>query len=72
MGGYAAYVWAAFGFTVVVMGGLLAQSWLLARRRERELAELRTRLRPSWPTRPAAPLVARRQAAVEPELPETG
>jgi len=46
MGGYGAYVWAAFGFTTLAMLGLLLQSWLLARRRERELDELRRNLRP--------------------------
>ena len=44
MGGYAAYVWPAFGFTVAVMAGLFAQSWRAARVAERELAELRATL----------------------------
>ena len=68
MGGYAAYVWSAFGFTLLVMVGLLAQSWLAARRRERELDELRAALRSSrGERRPATarPLVARREGAAE-------
>lgn len=62
MGGYAAYVWSAFGFTFAVMIGLLVQSWRLARARERELAELRARLRPEREPAAARPLVARRPA----------
>lgn len=65
MGGYAAYVWSAFGFALVVMVGLLLQSWRSARLRERELEELRAALRPGrGERRPAArPLVARREGA---------
>ena len=63
MGGYAGYVWSAFGFTFVVMIGLLVQSWRLARRRERELSELRARLRPGREPAAAHPLVARRPTA---------
>jgi heme exporter protein D len=40
MGGYAAYVWPAWGLTVLVLGGLLATSWRSLRARERELAAL--------------------------------
>ena len=67
MGGYAAYVWSAFGFTLLVMVGLLAQSWLAARRRERELDEMRAALRPGrGERRPTVrPLVARREGAAE-------
>ena len=43
MGGYAAYVWPAFGFTVIVMAGLFAQSWRAARVAERELADFAPR-----------------------------
>jgi len=45
MGGYGGYVWAAFGFTIVLMIGLLWQSWRLQQRRTDELAELRRTLR---------------------------
>jgi heme exporter protein D len=70
MGGYAAYVWSAFGFALAVMAALFAQSWHAARARERELAELRSAMRrPGWeaaaPAAPPAPrpLVARRENA---------
>jgi len=45
MGGYGGYVWAAFGFTIVLMIGLLWQSWRMQQRRADELAELRRTLR---------------------------
>jgi heme exporter protein D len=41
MGGYAAYVWPAFGFAACVLLGLLGQSWWVARRREAEFERLR-------------------------------
>jgi heme exporter protein D len=40
MGGYAAFVWPAYGIATVVLGGLLAWSLGAYRRRQRELAEL--------------------------------
>lgn len=46
MGGYAAYVWPAFGFAAAVLLGLLWQSWRAARRREAELEQLRRTVRP--------------------------
>ncbi|MCB2009455.1 MAG: heme exporter protein CcmD [Geminicoccaceae bacterium] len=46
MGGYGAYVWAAFGFAAVCMVGLLWQSWSASRRRAAELEDLRRELRP--------------------------
>lgn len=52
MGGYAAYVWAAFGFAALVLLGLLAQSWRAARRRQAELDELRHIVRPRRPPAP--------------------
>jgi heme exporter protein D len=62
MGGYGAYVWSAFGFTFLVLIGLLLQSWRAARAKERELVELRSTLRPA--REPASrPLVARRETA---------
>lgn len=45
MGGYAAYVWSAFGFALVVLLGLLGQSWRAAHQREAELAQLRELVR---------------------------
>ena len=45
MGGYAAYVWSAFGFALVVLLGLLGQSWRAAHQREAELAHLRELVR---------------------------
>jgi heme exporter protein CcmD len=45
MGGYAAYVWSAFGFALVALLALLAQSWYAAGRREAELAQLRAVVR---------------------------
>jgi heme exporter protein D len=68
MGGYAAYVWSAFGFALVVMAALFAQSWRAARSRERELIELRSAMRRPGreapaPPPPARPLVARRENA---------
>ncbi len=38
MGGYAAYVWPAFAVAAIVMAGLVANTLLTLRRRERELA----------------------------------
>ncbi len=40
MGGYAVYVWPAYGAAVVVLGGLLAWSLAGYRRVQRELATL--------------------------------
>jgi heme exporter protein D len=45
MGGYAAYVWSAFGFALAVLLGLLGQSWRAAHQREAELAQLRELVR---------------------------
>jgi heme exporter protein D len=46
MGGYAAYVWPAYGFAALVLIVLLAQSWRSARRRAAELEQLRHLARP--------------------------
>jgi heme exporter protein D len=46
MGGYAAYVWPAYGFAALVLIGLLAQSWRSSRRRVAELEQLRHLARP--------------------------
>ncbi len=40
MGGYAAYVWPAYGFALVVLGGIAAQSWRRYRASIRELDRL--------------------------------
>lgn len=72
MGGYAAYVWSAFGFALVVLLGLLGQSWRAAHRREAELAQLRELVRAgrAGPARvqargPAASRTARPAAGAE-------
>ena len=57
MGGYAAYVWAAFGLTLVVMVALFWQSWHMARKRTAELAAWRER-RATQSPRPQRRLVA--------------
>ena len=44
MGGYAAFVWPAFGLAAVVMVGLLLATLRQLRRRRRELAELEASL----------------------------
>lgn len=45
MGGYARFVWPAFGITVIVLGGLLVDSIVTYRRRQRELASVERRRR---------------------------
>jgi len=40
MGGYAGFVWPAWGIALVVLGGLIAITLRTMRARERELAEL--------------------------------
>jgi heme exporter protein D len=52
MGGYAAYVWTAYGFAALVLIVLLVQSWRSARRRDAELEQVRRVARPSRPSRP--------------------
>jgi heme exporter protein CcmD len=59
MGGYGAYVWAAYGFTILVLGGLLWQSRRAARKRTAQLADLRKNIARADERRPR-PLVARR------------
>lgn len=44
MGGYAAFVWGAFGLTAVVLIGLLIVSIRQARQREQRLAALQMQL----------------------------
>jgi heme exporter protein D len=64
MGGYAAYVWPAYGVAALVLIALLVHSWRNARRRAAELEQLRHLGRPTRPRRatlrspPAAAAVA--------------
>jgi heme exporter protein D len=71
MGGYAAYVWPAFGFAGAALLGLWWQSWRSARRREAELEELRRLVRPRAPSRPRLHPVARDGASRMPEIDPT-
>jgi heme exporter protein D len=43
MGGYAAYVWPAYGVAAAVLGGMTAQSWLRYRASRRALDRLQQR-----------------------------
>jgi heme exporter protein D len=54
MGGYAAYVWPAYGFALLVLVALVVQSWRSARRRDTELEQLRHLARPGRASRPVA------------------
>jgi heme exporter protein D len=63
MGGYAAFVWPAFGFAALVLIGVLAESWWSARRRAAELDQLRRVVRPRAASRPRL-----RPARPEPDL----
>lgn len=51
MGGYAAYVWSAYGFAALVLIALLVQSWRSTRRRDAELEQVRRLARPARPSR---------------------
>ncbi len=64
MDGYGPYVWAAYGITVLVVVGLLLQSWWYARKRSAELAALRERA-PRRARAPIRPLRAERRPATE-------
>jgi heme exporter protein D len=67
MGGYAGYVWSALAIALVLMLGLFLQSRQAARRRDRELEELRAKVRPQRPRAPR-PMRPRREAeAGEPQ-----
>jgi heme exporter protein D len=44
MGGYAAFVWPAYGLSALVMLGLAVTAWRSLKLRERELARLRDQL----------------------------
>ena len=45
MGGYARFVWPAFAMALIVLGGLLAESLITYRKRQRELAAAEKRRR---------------------------
>jgi heme exporter protein D len=51
MGGYAPYVWSAYGFAAVVLIALLVQSWRSARRCDAELEQVRRLARPARASR---------------------
>ena len=51
MGGYAAYVWPAYGFAALVLIVLLVQSWRAARRRAAEFEQVRRVARPARASR---------------------
>ena len=65
MGGYGGYVWSAFGFALVSMGGLLWQSWRAQARRTTELTALRSKLRGA--ADPGVRRQPRRLVATKPE-----
>ena len=70
MGGYAAYVWSAFGIALLLLLGLFVQSSQAARRRELELEQLRSEIRPQR-AKAVRPMRPRREVdAVEPSLHE--
>jgi heme exporter protein D len=70
MGGYAAYVWSAFGIALLLLVGLFVQSRHAARHRESELERLRAEIRPQR-AKAARPMRPRRDVDVaEPGVPE--
>jgi heme exporter protein D len=68
MGGYAAYLWPAYGFAALVLFVLLAQSWRSARRRDAELEQVRRLARPGRPSRPRLQPEPRSDRPANPEL----
>ena len=52
MGGYAVYVWTAYGFAVLVLIVLFVHSWRSGRRRDAEFEQVREVARPARPSRP--------------------
>jgi heme exporter protein D len=64
MGGYGAYVWSAFGFTMVVLAGLLWQSIRFARKQAHLLARLQAE-RPQSRVRRRKPNLVRHSPAIE-------
>ena len=55
MGGYAGFVWPAFGLAAVVMAGLVLVSLRELRAREAEVAALESAPPPARRTKPEAP-----------------
>lgn len=45
MGGFAPYVWPAFGVALIVLGGLVIESLVVYKKRQRELAAAERRRR---------------------------
>ena len=68
MGGYAAYVWTAYGFAALVLIVLLVQSWRSARRRDAELEQVRRLARPARASRPKLQPAARTEQPDSAEL----
>lgn len=64
MGGYARFVWPAYGITVAVLGGLALVSWRRHRLSFQALARLQL---PPRHAPPPAPLAAEGRAAETPE-----
>ena len=75
MGGYAAYVWSAYGFAAIVLIALLVQSWRSTRRRDAELEQVRRFARPARVSRarlrPAPSSEADQRASAELARPAT-
>jgi heme exporter protein D len=46
MGGYAAFVWSAYGFALAILGGIAVQSWRRYRVSSRELDRLQPTVGP--------------------------
>jgi heme exporter protein D len=67
MGGYAAYVWPAFGFTILVLAGLWLLSLRQMRAKEAELEALRSQMRRHRPARRQEVIRPRRASATEQE-----
>lgn len=67
MGGYGAYIWSAFGFTIVVLAGLLWQSIHFARKQSRLLAALRSQA-PAGRVRRRTPKVTLRENDAGPRV----
>jgi heme exporter protein CcmD len=63
MGGYGAFIWAAYGVGAVVMLGLLATSLQAVRAHRRELAELEVRGRTRRRSKPSSPTTQGSQEA---------
>jgi heme exporter protein D len=68
MGGYAAYLWPAYGFTALVLIAMLVQSWRSARRRNAELEQVRRLVRPGRPSRPQLQQAQRAERAANADL----